>query len=166
MRSTSSLRSQSPVAGISTSVPRRRTRNSVVSGELAPPYETSLGTGLLDGLVHQLGMVIGTDVWDMCCRTYYSATGVIVDPRGVPTCLACASCRGCHTCRPGHINEATMRKGKWRSSDDRTLYPFEMDSTHLMNAIKKLIREGARFKKDAAEWLAVLQTEAQQRGLL
>lgn len=59
-----------------------------------------------------------------------------------------------------------MRLGKWVTKDYRKLYPFEMDDTHLINSIKKLLRDEEHFKDNWLEWLDILNTEAKQRGLL
>lgn len=58
-----------------------------------------------------------------------------------------------------------MRLGKWVTKDDRKLYPFEMDDTHLTNAIKKLKRDRHHFKDNWEEWVAILEVEYTQRGL-
>lgn len=59
-----------------------------------------------------------------------------------------------------------MRLGRWVTKDNRTVYPFEMDSTHLVNAINKLYRDKEHFKDDWREWVVVLEAEARQRGLI
>lgn len=59
-----------------------------------------------------------------------------------------------------------MRLGRWVTKDDRKMYPFEMDSTHLVNAINKLYRDEEHFKDDWREWINVLEAEARQRGLI
>lgn len=59
-----------------------------------------------------------------------------------------------------------MRLGRWVTKDQRRVYPFEMDSTHLVNAINKLYRDEDSFHPNWQEWIAVLEAEARQRGLL
>lgn len=58
-----------------------------------------------------------------------------------------------------------MRLGKWVTKDRRSLYPFEMDPTHLTNAIRKLERDKTHFKDDWQEWAKVLRVEATLRGI-
>ncbi len=151
----------------------RRTRDSDVVGELKPPYAVELivarfaeYAGAPPGLAHAAGKVEGGRCFNTCCRLRTDGAKRYNAPEGVPTCLDCAKCRGCYCCRPGHIREETVRMGKWESKDGRRLYPFEMDSTHLMNSIAKLKRDEHHFKARWEDWVATLEVEARLRGLL
>jgi hypothetical protein len=147
-----------------TKQPMRKTRWSVVQGDLTPPYLVDLTFASIDGLVHSFGRVMEGNAWDSCCRLQYA--GITHIEAEAPTCLACVLCRGCHACRKDHICEATMFMGKWETKDGRKLYPFEMDSTHLMNAIKKLKRDEDHFKDSWQSWVKALEAEARLRKLL
>jgi hypothetical protein len=104
------------------------------------------------------------NAWDSCCRLQMA--GITIVEAEAPNCIACALCTGCHACHEGHICEETMFMGKWETKDGRKLYPFEMDSTHLMNAIKKLKRDEEHFKDDWQAWVKALEAEARQRRIL
>ena len=149
----------------STRTATRKTRNSVVKGELDPPYEVKCVLGYADNLVHSFGRVLACNTWDSCCRLQLAGI-TLNDEAPAPTCVHCIVCKGCHACKPNHIRFETMRMGKWETSDHRKLYPFEMDAIHLMNAIAKLRREQVRFKADYVHWIDVLETEAGLRGLI
>lgn len=164
MHATSRSSSQRPVSTTSTRPTPRRTRWSVIEGELSPPYVVHLRRGLVDGLVHSFGRVEGGNAWDACCRIQLA--GITRVDAEAPTCLACAICRGCHACRPGHIRPETMALGKWVTRDRRSLYPFEMGATHLGNAIRKLERDEDAFHKNWREWVKVLRAEAALRGVI
>lgn len=155
--------SRPPVSTTSTRPAPRRTRWSVVEGDLAEPYQVERVFGVADGLVHSFGHVVGGNAWDSCCRIQLA--GITRVDANAPSCVHCVLCRGCHACRADHIRPETMRLGKWETKDRRKLYPFEMDSTHLVNSIKKLRRDKHHFKDDWVLWLDVLQAEAQLRGI-
>ena len=150
--------------------PFRKTRNSDIIGELQWPYEVTLlvaqfySRGEPD-LVHAMARVRGSANFNTCCRLRTLASESIAS-KPAPTCLDCAKCRGCYCCRPGHIREETVWMGKWETMDGRTLYPFEMDSMHLMNSIRKLHRDKTHFKRDWRDWVKTLECEASLRGLL
>lgn len=154
---------QAAISALTKSTPRK-TRWSVVQGDLEPPYEVELSHGIVDELLHSFGRVVAGNAWDSCCRLQLA--GITRVDAEAPTCLACALCRGCHACREGHIREETMFMGKWETKDGRRLYPFEMDSTHLVNAIKKLERDKSHFKDDWRSWLNVLEDEARLRRIV
>lgn len=108
--------------------------------------------------------LVSAELW--CCRYDIVDEMAYTDGPTEANCLACALCRGCPACREGHIDEATMRLGKWESKDRRELYPFEMDTTHLINAIKKLRRDDGDFKPENwREWIDVLEVEKARRGI-
>lgn len=143
--------------------PFRKTRDSVVTGDLAPPYDVLLDFHKFDdGLIHSCGWIKGASSYITCCRIHFGPTLVVYEG---PSCMKCAVCRGCPACLPGYIREDTVRLGKWETKDGRKLYTFEMDDTHLINSIKKLIRDEDQHKKDWKEWLEVLGAEAKLRGL-
>lgn len=152
-----------PVSTISTRPAQRKTRWSVVKGDLVAPYEVDRVFGAADGLVHSFGHVVGGNAWDSCCRI--QLVGVTCVDAEAPSCVHCVLCRGCHACRAGHIRPETMALGKWVTKDKRSLYPFEMDSTHLVNAIRKLERDEDTWKDNWQEWAAVLRIEAALRGI-
>lgn len=143
----------------------RKTRDSVVVKDLAPPYQPQRLLVVAYKLVHPTAMFPGAIEGVTCCRMHL-AMDVVHDVHGtMTTCLRCATCRGCPACRAGHVCEATMKMGKWVTKDGRRLYPFEMDETHLRNAIAKLQRDQGAFKKDWEKWLDVLWAESRKRGL-
>lgn len=146
-------------------VPRRfkGTRNSVIPDVFKPPYEVVLNFMKHDdGLVHSTGWCRGASAYITCCGVRFGPT-LVVHP--APSCMKCALCTGCAACIEGYVREETMRLGKWVTRDDRELYPFEMDTQHLINSIKKLIRDEDRHKKNWKEWLEVLGAEARLRRL-
>jgi hypothetical protein len=59
-----------------------------------------------------------------------------------------------------------MALGKWVTKDARGLYPFEMEATHLVNAIRKLERDKHRYKNNWQAWLKVLRAEATLRRVI
>lgn len=146
----------------------RKTRNSVVPGDFVEPYNVERFVNLNSQLLHAAMRCEGASYILTCCKAHFNPP----NPANVfgldvtPTCLLCALCRGCPACRDGWITKATMRLGKWVTKDDRKLYPFEMDDTHLINAIKKLIRDEEHFKDNWLEWVEILEIEARQRGLM
>jgi hypothetical protein len=142
----------------------RKTRWSVVKGELTPPYLVDLTFGYTEGIIHAFGRVETGNSWDSCCRLQMA--GITHAEATAPNCVMCILCKGCHACQPGHICEATMFMGKWVTKDERQLYPFEMDSTHLTNAIAKLKRDKTHFKDDWQSWVKALEAEARLRRLL
>lgn len=146
-------------------IPRKikGTRNSVISGDFEPPYQVTRACMKHDdGLVHRTGWCYGATAYVTCCRVRFGPTSVLYEDA---TCLKCALCRGCPACIEGYVREETMRLGKWVTKDDRKLYPFEMDDQHLVNSIKKLIRDEEHFKDSWVEWLEVLSAEAKLRGM-
>jgi hypothetical protein len=146
-----------------TTKPRfRKTRDSVVTGDLEPPYDVLLAFHKFDdGLIHSCGWIKGASSYITCCRINFGPTLVVYDG---PSCLKCAIYRGCPACVLGYIHEETVRLGKWETKDGRRLYVFEMDDQHLRNSIAKLTRDEDTFKKDWKEWLVVLHVEAKLRG--
>jgi len=143
----------------------RKTRDSVVPGNFEPPYQVNRSYMKHDDgdkLVHVTGWCYGAVTYVTCCRVRFGPTLVVYDG---PTCIKCALCKGCPACVEGYVREETMRLGKWVTKDDRQLYPFEMDDQHLINSIRKLIRDEDQHKKDWKEWLEVLGAEAKLRGL-
>lgn len=156
--------SRHPASTTSTKPAPRRTRRSVVDGDLEPPYEVRRAFSDVNGLVHSFGHVVQGNAWDSCCRIQLA--GITHAETTAPTCVACALCKGCHACREGHIRPETMVMGKWETKDGRKLYPFEMDSIHLINAIKKLQRDQTHFKGNWQAWVEVLEVEARLRRLL
>lgn len=148
---------------ISTRQPFRKTRNSVVSGELKSPYPATRLVAWNSGLAHNFVLFESATDWVSCCRMRLSIKVIDV---GTPNCLDCIQCRGCAACNPNHVCDATMRLGKWETMDGRRLYPFEMDNTHLQNAIAKLRRDKHHFKDNYLDWIDILETEAGLRGLI
>ncbi len=155
--------SRRPVSTTSTKSAPRKTRWSVVKGALEPPYEVDLAFGAVDCLVHSFGHVVQGHSWDSCCRIQLAS--LVHTEATAPTCITCALCKGCHACREGHIRSETMAMGKWETKDGRRLYPFEMDSIHLVNAILKLRRDKTHFKDDWQGWVTVLEAEAGLRRI-
>jgi hypothetical protein len=143
-------------------VPLRKTRESNVSGDLAPPYHVNHTTAFTEGVGHRFAKPDGGMMWVTCCGTRHTA---MKTRQSEVTCLMCTTCEGCWVCKPGWIREETMFMGKWETKDGRRLYPFEMDSTHLVNSIKKLHRDKTHFKDDWQGWVKCLEVEAKQRGL-
>ena len=145
----------------------RPTRNSIVIDPkyFVPPYDVThaFHEGPSDRLVHACAWLRGAEAYLTCCRVRFGPASVV---REGPTCLQCARCTGCAACVPGWIREETMALGMWETKDSRTLYPFEMDGTHLVNSIAKLTRHKGLHKKNWRDWLMVLGAEAKQRGLL
>lgn len=148
-------------------IPRKikGTRNSVIPGTFEPPYQVTHNFMKFDGgdaLVHVTGWCYGAEAYVTCCKVRFGPTLVVYDG---PTCMKCMLCKGCPACVDGYVREETMRLGKWVTKDARQLYPFEMDDQHLVNSIKKLIRDEEHFKDDWREWLEVLTAEAKLRGM-
>jgi hypothetical protein len=104
------------------------------------------------------------NAWDSCCRLQLAGI-THAETAKAPNCVECVLCKGCHACRENHICDATMFMGKWETKDGRKLYPFEMDSTHLVNAIKKLRRDKSHFKDNWLAWVKALEEEARLRKL-
>lgn len=146
----------------------RRTRNSVIPGDLVAPYNVERYVNLNSQLMHAAARFENGSFVITCCKAYLNppnpANAFGLDT--VVNCLMCIMCRGCPACRPGYIKEETMRLGKWVTKDDRKLYPFEMDDTHLINAINKLKRDKTHFKDNWVEWVQILTIEGVQRGLI
>lgn len=142
---------------------KRRSRDSVVPDELKPPYNIERHFYTYDGLIHATGLPESASEFSTCCRIRF-AGAKRVDAE-TPTCLQCVLCLGCFACREGHVIEATMRLGKWETKDKRKLYVFEMDNTHLVNALNKIRRDQEDFKPNWAEWVEVLEAEVKQRRL-
>ena len=141
----------------------RKTRTITNGVALNPPYVVDLTPARAENLVHAFGRVDGCVEWRSCCHLTY--VGVTRAAGEVVTCMKCILCRGCFACTPGHIREETMFMGKWETKDGRVLYPFEMDSQHLMNSIAKLYRDKSHFKQDWNEWITCLEAEAKLRHL-
>lgn len=146
----------------------RRTRNSVVNGDLVAPYNVKRFVNLNSQLMHAAVHCEGASFIITCCKSHLNPPNPanVFPLETVVNCLLCALCRGCPACREGYIREETMRLGKWVTKDDRKLYPFEMDDTHLINAIKKLKRDEEHFKDNWMDWVEILEVEARQRGLM
>lgn len=146
----------------------RRTRNSVIPGDLVAPYKVERYVNLNSSLMHAAARFEGGTFVITCCKAHLNPPNVVnvFGLNTVVNCLACVLCRGCPACRDGYIKEETMRLGKWETKDGRRLYPFEMDDTHLTNAIKKLKRDKSHFKDDWQTWLEILSVEFAQRGLV
>lgn len=146
----------------------RPTRDSVVPGDLAPPYNVKRYVNQNAGLMHAAAHCEGAAYVTTCCKARLNPPNPVnAFPLGeLVTCLICVLCRGCPACREGYINEKTMALGKWETKDGRKLYPFEMDDTHLINSIKKLIRDEDHFKDKWHEWVDILSIEAGQRRLV
>lgn len=136
-------------------------------GDLVPPYNVERYVNLNSNLMHAAFRCESAANVVTCCKARLnppnSANVFMLDT--VVTCLMCVLCRGCPACVSGYIREETMKLGKWVTKDLRKLYPFEMDDTHLINSIKKLLRDEKHFKDNWLDWLDVLTTEARQRGL-
>ena len=147
--------------------PRRTTGNSVIPGDFAPPYNVTRYVNQNAGLMHQAVRCEGASSVTTCCKSRLNPPNEanVFPLDTVVTCLICVLCRGCPACRIGYIREETMRLGKWVTKDDRKLYPFEMDDTHLTNAIKKLKRDEEHFKDNWEDWVEILTIEFNQRGL-
>lgn len=147
--------------------PKRRTRDSIVPGDLVEPYNVERYVNLNSQLMHSAVRFEGGSYVLTCCKGRLNPPNPInVFPLDtVVTCLMCVLCRGCPACRDGWISTATMRLGKWVTKDERKLYPFEMDDIHLMNAIKKLNRDKKHFKDNWETWVEILEVERIQRGL-
>lgn len=152
----------------SSKLPFRRTRNSIFGVHAyLPPFDVTRHGLLRKGIVHGAAKFPRHDPIWVCCRMPIDDNNdmhyEIVDD--VPTCLLCVICGGCPACQPGHIDDDTMRMGKWETKDGRHLYPFEMDNTHLINSINKLIRQEEHFKDNWTDWVLALEHEARKRGL-
>lgn len=160
----------SPSIACATSTSFRKTRNSVFgSDDFRAPYQVVRHHLKMEKLVHSVAWLGGQSALDWsCCRAAPPTDRVPFEycDDAPSTCFACVLCGGCPACRDGHIDEHTMRMGKWETKDGRTLYPFEMDHTHLKNSIAKLKRDKTHFKDDWKVWVTVLETEATRRGLL
>jgi hypothetical protein len=145
----------------------RKTRNSVIPGDFVAPYNVERFVCNNSKLFHMTARCEGAAYVTTCCKATLNPPNPanVMEAHTVPTCLLCALCRGCHACRDGWVSETTMRLGKWVTKDERQLYPFEMDDTHLTNAIKKLKRDRTHFKDNWADWVEILEFEAAQRGL-
>lgn len=146
----------------------RKTRNSIFgTTQYLPPYAVTR-TGLLrKGITHACAVFARYNpVW-LCCRAAFADDIDAIYRLGLqtPTCLACVQCRGCPACQPDHVRPETMALGKWETKDGRTLYPFEMDDTHLVNSIAKLKRDRTHFKDRWEEWVVILENEARLRGM-
>ena len=142
----------------------RKTNNSVIDGDLEPPYEVKHDFHKHDdGLIHVCGWVKGASAYVTCCRVRFGPTLVVYDG---PSCMKCVLCRGCPACMPDYIRKETMFMGKWETKDGRRLYPFEMDEQHLVNSIKKLIRDEEHFKDNWEDWVECLEAEARLRGII
>lgn len=156
------------MASISVRRPFRKTRDSVVLGDFAPPYTVERFVCHNSMLLHATARCEGAAFVITCCKARLNPP----NPSNVrvlgtaPTCLLCVLCKGCPACIDDYVREETMRLGKWETKDGRALYPFEMDDTHLTNAIKKLKRDQSHFKEDWKAWLEILDVEAAQRGLV
>lgn len=147
--------------------PLRKTRNSVIPGDLVAPYTVERYVNLNSQLMHAAARFEGGSFVITCCKSHLNPPNP-ANVFGLDTtvnCLMCVLCRGCPACRDGYIREETMRLGKWVTKDERKLYPFEMDDTHLTNAIKKLKRDKHHFKDNWEDWVQILEIEAEQRGL-
>ena len=149
---------------------KRPTRRGLFGGyEFLPPYPVRMRVVTRKGITHKSALLtvdtsVTAELW--CCRYDVEDEMTYTDGPDEANCLACALCRGCPACRVGHIDEATMRLGKWESKDRRKLYPFEMDATHLVNAIRKLKRDDGDFKPENwREWIDVLEVEKARRGI-
>lgn len=168
MVATSKRSLQSIVASISTKKSKqlfRKTRNSVIPDVLDPPYEIKRGSAMIEGLWHSIAIPTGcSDEWSTCCRLRHRS--LAHHEQRVATCLSCGTCMGCWCCMPGYITDETMNMGKWETKDGRELYPFEMDNTHLMNAIAKLQRDKSHFKDDWQSWVKTHSYEARLRRLV
>jgi hypothetical protein len=141
----------------------RKTRDSVIQDKFLPPYAVTRSFNKYDdGLIHACAWFYGGSEYRTCCQLRFGPTSVVYD--GL-TCIKCTLCRGCPACVEGYVREETMRLGKWVTKDERKLYPFEMDDQHLVNSIKKLIRDEEHFKDDWRTWLEVLGEEARLRGM-
>ncbi len=116
----------------------------MIEGDLEPPYEVNYDFHKHDdGLIHVCAWVKGADAYITCCRVRFGPTLVVYDG---PSCMKCVLCNGCVACTPGYIRNEPMFMGKWETKDGRKLYPFEMDEQHLVNSIKKLVRDEEHFK--------------------
>lgn len=146
----------------------RKTRSSVIPGDFVSPYNVERYMCHNSKLLHTAARCEGASYITTCCKAHLNLPNPInvLHAHVTPTCLLCVLCKGCHVCQPEWISESTMRLGKWVTKDYRKLYPFEMDDTHLINSIKKLLRDEEHFKDNWLEWLDILNTEAKQRGLL
>lgn len=133
--------------------------------DLAAPYKPRRIVIARRGLAHSSAWFPGCDDGWVCCGLD-APEDMATREAPAPTCLWCAACRGCPACRIGWIRDETMRLGRWVTKDERKVYPFEMDGTHLVNAINKLYRDEHHFKDDWRGWVAVLEAEARQRGLI
>lgn len=142
------------------------TRNSVIPGNFVAPYNVIRFVVHNNKLLHMTMHCDSAEYVVTCCRNQLNPPHSVFSLETAPTCLLCVACHGCPACRDRWITDATMRLGKWVTHDQRRLYPFEMDDTHLTNSIKKLIRDEHHFKDDWREWVTILRTEARQRGLL
>lgn len=146
--------------------PKRRTRDSIVEGDLAPPYSVQRSFHRWsDGLVHAMALIEGAEDFVSCCAQRFSGAKRMNEEGNVATCFQCTLCRGCPACRDNYIIEATMYLGKWETKDKRRLYPFEMDDTHLLNALRKIQRDQEDFKPNWRDWVKVLGAEVNQRRL-
>ena len=144
----------------------RKTRNSVVPGDLVPPYNVERYVNLNSQLTHAAVRFEGGSYVLTCCKAQLNPPNPdnVFGLDTVVTCLLCVLCRGCPACVSDYISEETMKLGKWVTKDNRKLYPFEMDNTHLANAVNKLLRDEKHFKDNWLEWLDVLRAEGRKRG--
>ena len=97
------------VSSTSTRSAPRKTRWSVVKGDLEPPYLVDHAFSNVEGVVHTFGRIMQGDAcgrimqgdaWDSCCRIQLA--GITRIDAEAPTCVLCAICPGCHACRDGH----------------------------------------------------------------
>ncbi len=114
-------------------------------------------------VTHSVGMVQGLTWWQSCCRR--SMTFDEVNMQEYSSCFFCLVCRGCIACKDNMITGDTLFMGQWVTAKREKLWPYQMDDRHLGNAIRKLHRDKAQFKKDWKPWAAVLEAEAELRGL-
>lgn len=161
----------SPSAALGMTSNRRPTRRGMFGGyEFEAPYSVRRRVVTRKGLTHNSAIfnfgISGTETAEMwCCQHGIPDDINYTDGPKSANCMQCMLCKGCPACTDGHIDEATMKMGKWESQDGRRLYPFEMDNTHLINTIKKLKREPAFKPKTNRDWLDVLEVEKARRGL-
>jgi hypothetical protein len=144
---------------------RRQTRDSIIPGNFLPPYTIDRIIMRVTGVGHGAARIEGACAITTCCGGCFNLPNPANVLAGIATCVLCVNCRGCPACREGWVREETMRLGKWVTKDGRMLYPFEMDSVHLTNSIRKLKRDKTHFKQAWETWVEILEAEAKQRAL-
>lgn len=113
---------------------------------------------------HAVAKVEGVMWWQSCCRATHNWDETCLD-NDFPSCFMCIACKGCIACKDNMINDDTTFMGPWVTAKKKRVWPFQMDNSHLINAIRKLHRDKHHFKNDWRSWAACLEAEANLRSL-